>query len=133
LGVTFVDQKGWLEDWDFAKDGLHINRRGARRLSQLYSRVGGFGGRGKKRDLHLMLNVSTEGTSERTRKTSTQENSTLTWKTTKRVEGMMYPEMSESEVVSSEERVVTAESQQIEGKSLFLLLVNCRSILNKIL
>ena len=29
-----------------------------------------------------MLNVFNVGTSERTRKTSTQENSTLTWKTT---------------------------------------------------
>jgi len=80
-----------------------------------------------------MLNVSSEGTSEKTRKTSTQENSTLTWKTTKRVEGTMDPEMRESEVVSSEEGVVTAGSQQIEGKPLVLLLANCRSILNEIL
>jgi len=35
LGVTFVDADSWLEDWDFVRDGLHINRRGARRLSQL--------------------------------------------------------------------------------------------------
>ena len=48
LGVTFVDPKSWLEDWDFARDGLHINQRGARRLSQLYSRVGRLGSRGKK-------------------------------------------------------------------------------------
>ena len=59
-----------------------------------------------------MLDVSSERTSERTRKTSTQENSTLTWKTTERgrVEGTMNPAMRESEVVSSEERVVTAGS-----------------------
>jgi hypothetical protein len=50
LGGTFVDRKSWLEDWDFARDGLHINRRGARRLSQLYSRVGGLGSSGKKGD-----------------------------------------------------------------------------------
>jgi hypothetical protein len=50
LGVTFVDPNGWLEDWDFTRDGLHINRRRARRLSQLYSRVGGLGGRRKKMD-----------------------------------------------------------------------------------
>jgi hypothetical protein len=49
------------------------------------------------------------------------------------VEETIDLEMNESEVVSSEERVVTAESQQIEGKSLLLLQVNCRSILNKIL
>jgi len=35
-------------------------------------------------------------------------------------------------VLSSEERVVTAGSQQIEGKPLVLLQVNCRSILSKI-
>jgi hypothetical protein len=50
LGVTFVDPNSWLEDWDFAKDGLHIHRRGARRLSQLYSGVSGLGDRGKKMD-----------------------------------------------------------------------------------
>jgi len=50
LGITSVDPNSWLEDWDFARDGLHINYRRARRLSQLYSRAGGLGGRGKKRD-----------------------------------------------------------------------------------
>jgi hypothetical protein len=50
LGVPFVDPNSWLEDWDFARDGLHINRRGARQLNQLYSRVGGIVGRGKKKD-----------------------------------------------------------------------------------
>jgi hypothetical protein len=50
LGVTFVDPNSWLEDCDFARDGLHINHRGARRLSQLYSRVCGLDGRGKKID-----------------------------------------------------------------------------------
>ena len=44
-----MDPNSWLEDWDFARDRLHINSRGAR-LSQLYSRVGGLGGRGKKMD-----------------------------------------------------------------------------------
>ena len=38
-------------------------------------------------DWHLMLNVFIEGTSERTQKTSTQENSMLTWKITERVKG----------------------------------------------
>jgi hypothetical protein len=49
LGVTFVDRNSWLEDWDFARDGLHINRGVARRLSQLYSRFDGLGGKGKKK------------------------------------------------------------------------------------
>ena len=65
--------------------------------------------------------------------TSTQENSALSWKTTERMEVTMNPALSESEVVSSEERVVTAVTQQIEGKPLVLLQVNCRSILNKVL
>ena len=50
LGVTFVDPNSWFEDWDFAREGLHINRRGARRLSLLYSRFGGLGGRENKMD-----------------------------------------------------------------------------------
>jgi hypothetical protein len=50
VGVTFVEPNSWFEDWDFTRDGLHINRRGARRLSQLHSRVGGLGSSGKKRD-----------------------------------------------------------------------------------
>jgi len=29
LGVTFVDRNSWVDDWDFGRDGLHINRRGA--------------------------------------------------------------------------------------------------------
>jgi hypothetical protein len=79
-----------------------------------------------------MLNASNEGTSERTRKTSTLDTSTLIWKTPQRVEGTTNSAMRKSEVVSSEEHVVTVESQQIEGKLLVLLQVNCRSILNKI-
>jgi hypothetical protein len=25
LGVTFVDPNSWVENWDFGRDGLHIN------------------------------------------------------------------------------------------------------------
>ena len=50
LGVTFVDPNSWLEDWDFARDGLQVNRRGARKLVELYSGVSGLGRRGKKKD-----------------------------------------------------------------------------------
>ena len=42
LGLTFVDANSWLEDWDFARDGLHLNGRGKRRLGQLYARVSGL-------------------------------------------------------------------------------------------
>jgi hypothetical protein len=80
-----------------------------------------------------MLNVFNEGTSERTRRTCTKENSTLTWKTIERVEGTTNPAVGESGVVSSEKCMDTVGPQQIEGKPLVLLQANCRSILNKIL
>jgi hypothetical protein len=32
-----------LDDWDFARDGLHINRRGARHLGHLYWTVCAIG------------------------------------------------------------------------------------------
>jgi hypothetical protein len=73
-----------------------------------------------------MLHVSNEGTSERTRENSTQDNSMLTWRTTQRVEGTTNLAMRESEVVSSEDNVVMARPQQTEGKPLVLLQVNCR-------
>jgi hypothetical protein len=44
LGVTFVETNSWVDAWDFGRDGLHINRRGARHLGQLYCRVCGIGG-----------------------------------------------------------------------------------------
>jgi len=47
LGVTFVDPNSWV-DWDFSRDGLHINRRGARKLGQLYSSVCGISGERQK-------------------------------------------------------------------------------------
>jgi len=42
LGLTFVDPKSWIEDGDFARDGLNPNGRGKRRLGQLYARVSGL-------------------------------------------------------------------------------------------
>lgn len=47
LGVTFVDPNSWVENWDFGRDGVHMNRSGTRRLSELYSRVCGFSGGGQ--------------------------------------------------------------------------------------
>ena len=44
LGVNFVDPNSRVDDWDFGGDGLHIKRRGARHLGQLYCRVCGIGG-----------------------------------------------------------------------------------------
>ena len=40
--LTFVDPNSWIEDSDFARDGLHLNGRGKKRLGQLYARVGGL-------------------------------------------------------------------------------------------
>jgi len=42
LGLTFVDPNSWIEDGDFARDGLHLNGRGKTRLGQLYARVSGL-------------------------------------------------------------------------------------------
>ena len=30
LGATFVDPNSWIRDGDFGRDGLHLNRNGAR-------------------------------------------------------------------------------------------------------
>ena len=30
LGATFVDPNSWIRDLDFCRDGLHLNRNGAR-------------------------------------------------------------------------------------------------------
>jgi hypothetical protein len=32
LGLNFVDTNSWIEDWDFAGDGLHLNGKGMRQL-----------------------------------------------------------------------------------------------------
>jgi hypothetical protein len=50
LGFTFVDPNSWIEDWDFGRDGLHINRTGTRKLGHLYGRMSDFGGRGQSRN-----------------------------------------------------------------------------------
>jgi hypothetical protein len=39
-----VDPNSWIEDWNFGRDGLHINRSAARKLSQLYASVCDSGG-----------------------------------------------------------------------------------------
>jgi hypothetical protein len=44
LGVTSVDPNSWIENWDYGRDGLQLSQSGVRRLSQLYSRICGFGG-----------------------------------------------------------------------------------------
>ena len=48
LGVTFVGPNSWEDEWDFGRDGLHINRRVARHLGHLYSRVCGIGAKDRR-------------------------------------------------------------------------------------
>ena len=48
LGATFVDPNSWIRDEDFGRDGLHLNRNGARQLCDLYSRVCGIDGESQK-------------------------------------------------------------------------------------
>ena len=43
LELSFVDPNSWIEDGDFARDGLHLNGRGKRRLGQLHAIVSGLG------------------------------------------------------------------------------------------
>jgi len=38
LGVTFVDPNSWHEDWDFTRDGLHMNWRETERLQSRWIR-----------------------------------------------------------------------------------------------
>jgi hypothetical protein len=47
-GATFVDPNSWIRDVDFGRDGLHLNRNGARELGDLHSRVCGIDGRSHK-------------------------------------------------------------------------------------
>jgi len=42
LGLTFVDPNSWIEDGDFARDGLRLNGRGKRRLGHLCARISGL-------------------------------------------------------------------------------------------
>jgi hypothetical protein len=67
--LTFVDPNSWIENWDFGRDGLHLNQSGARRLSHLYSRVCGFGVGRLHLNEWLLLSTNSEGTPDRTRKT----------------------------------------------------------------
>jgi hypothetical protein len=39
LGITFVDPNSWIDDGDFARDGLYLNGRGKRRLGHLYAGI----------------------------------------------------------------------------------------------
>jgi hypothetical protein len=42
VGHTFVDPNSWIEEEDFARNGLHFNGSGKRRLGQRYVGVSGL-------------------------------------------------------------------------------------------
>jgi hypothetical protein len=42
-----VDPNSWISDRDFSRDGLHLNRDGAKQLGDLYGRVCGTAGEGQ--------------------------------------------------------------------------------------
>ena len=48
LGATIVDPNSWIRDVDFGRDGLHLNKIGARQLGDFYSRVCGIDGESQK-------------------------------------------------------------------------------------
>ena len=48
LGATFVDPNSWIRDLDFGRDGLHLNKTGAKELGDLYSRDCGIDSESRK-------------------------------------------------------------------------------------
>ena len=44
LGATSVDTNSWIRDLDFGRDGLHLNRNGAREHGDRHCRVCGIDG-----------------------------------------------------------------------------------------
>ena len=48
LGAMFVDPNSWIRDVGFGRDGLHLNRNGARQLGDLCSIVCGIDGESQK-------------------------------------------------------------------------------------
>lgn len=105
LGVTFVDLNSWIENWDFGRDGLHINKSGVRRLSQLYSRVFGFGGGEPNLNEKLLLSTDSERTPESMWKTMTQEHPTLVWQMIRREKARANQTRREIEEVTSDKQV----------------------------
>ena len=100
LGVTFVDPNSWVDDWDFSRDGLHINRRGARHLGQLYSSVCGIGSERQKTKgdrTCMAVGTSTEGISGETGIASIQALMTTDWEMAENDEPTAKPERRETE------------------------------------
>jgi hypothetical protein len=131
FGFTFVDPNSWVENWDLGRDGLHVNRSGAKRLSQLYSRVCGTGGGGQISKEWRLLSTSNEGKPGRSRETTIQVYPTPAWQTTRKEKGSTNQTERKTEEATNDEWAAMREADRIEGNALVFLQVNCRSILNK--
>ena len=131
MGLTFVDPNSWIEDGDFARNGVHLNGRGKRRLGQLYARVSGTdvgGSAGSKmRQILENGNHRTRDTRER-RRSAIEEQKTLHDEDGPVNSILMTREV---EVGSRVKSVAEASAYRIECKSLVVLQVNCRSVYNK--
>jgi hypothetical protein len=129
LGLTFVDPNSWIEDGDFARDGLHLNWRGKMRLCQLYAIVSGLdvGGSAGSKKGPIMENGSNSTWDTRaTQRAGISMNAESDGPTAKL-------EREETEDAPKEESEAAAGGRTSEGKPLVLLQVNCRSICNKTL
>jgi hypothetical protein len=130
FGVTFVYPNSWVENWDFSRDGLHVNRSGAKRLSQLYSRVCGIGVGGQVSKEWRLLCLSNEGKPGRSRETTIQEYPTPAFQTARKEKGRTNQTERKIEEATNDEWAATRGADRIESNSLVILQVNCRSILN---
>jgi len=143
LGLNIVNPNSWIEDADFARDGLHLNGRGKRRLGQLYARVSGLdvvGSAESKKSQILNDGNHRTRDSRQTRRSAIEEGKTLSEENgpvtrilvcTEVEVGQMFKSTAKA---SAEEECVAATVEHIsEGKPLVLLQVNCKSICNKIL
>ena len=97
--MTFVDPYSWVDDWDFSRDGLHINRKGVRHLGQLYSRV--CGNSGKRQKMRgdwpcTAAGTSSEGASGEKGLAAIQAHITAAWKMAESDELTANPERRET-------------------------------------
>jgi hypothetical protein len=133
LEFTFVDPSTWIEDGDFARDGLHLNGRGKRRLGKLYARVSGLddgASTGRKMLLNLEYRTNRMRKTREKRRPSIEEQKTLHEESGLVINNLMSKEV---EVGARGSSLSVASAYSIESKSLVVLQVNCRSIYNKAL
>jgi len=64
LGLNFVDPNNWIEEGDFARNGLYLNGKGKRRLEQLHARISGLhvgGSQGVRYDKIWEMEITERG------------------------------------------------------------------------